>query len=189
MLDVLIAGSALLFLAPLLLVLCAAIRLESSGPSLFRQRRTGLNGKVFMIYKLRSMRVQEDGAEIRHASKNDSRVTRLGAFLRRASIDELPQLLNVLRGDMSIVGPRPHALSHDEKYAAAIPAYRHRFRAKPGLTGLAQVNGFRGEIHSLDCMIKRIEADNAYVDDWSFRRDIVILLRTAPLIVRDPRAY
>ncbi len=187
--DIFVAAAALLFLLPLLLLLGALIRFESQGPALFRQRRTGLNGSVFTIYKLRSMRVQEDGPAIRHATKDDLRVTRVGAFLRKSSLDELPQLINVLKGDMSIVGPRPHALSHDEHYGGLIEAYNGRFRAKPGLTGLAQVVGLRGEVHTIEHMMRRVDADNAYIDSWSLKMDLSILLKTIPLIVSDPRAY
>jgi len=187
--DVALSAFALLFFLPVLLMAAIAIKLDSPGPVLFRQRRTGLNGQVFWIYKLRTMRVQEDGADIKHAAKNDDRITRVGALLRKTSVDELPQLLNVLKGDMSMIGPRPHALSHDQRYEALVSGYRHRFRARPGLTGLAQVEGHRGEIHTLDCMEKRVASDNAYIERWSIGLDITILLRTVPLVLRDPNAY
>ena len=189
LLDVVIAGFSLLLFLPLLLVVTAAIRLESPGQAIFRQRRTGYRGRVFTIYKFRTMTVAEDSGEIRHATKNDKRVTEIGGLLRKLSIDELPQLWNVLKGDMSIVGPRPHALSHDEYYGALIPTYAARFRAKPGLTGYAQVNGFRGEIRDLRCMSDRVAADNSYIEEWSPALDMAILVRTIPLIFRDPRAY
>ena len=187
--DILASSFALLMFLPLLLVIALAVRLESHGPALFRQRRTGLNGKVFTIYKFRTMTVAEDGGDIRHATKNDARVTPLGLVLRKCSLDELPQLLNILNGDMSIVGPRPHAVSHDEHYSARIVTYNHRFRAKPGLTGLAQVSGYRGEIRELKCMVDRVKADNDYIEDWSFSRDLWIMLRTVPLVLKDPNAY
>ncbi len=187
--DIAAAGLVLLFFLPLLLIIAVAIRLESPGPALFVQRRTGLDQRVFRIYKFRTMKVAEDHGSIQHATKNDSRITRFGAFLRKTSIDELPQFLNILIGDMSIVGPRPHAVCHDESYGALIPAYAARFRAKPGLTGLAQVSGFRGEIHELSCMINRVDADNAYIETWSFAQDVKIVLRTLPLLVKDPNAY
>ncbi len=187
--DVVLSAVALLFFLPVLLMAAIAIKLDSPGPVLFRQRRTGLSGQVFWIYKLRTMRVQEDGAEIKHAAKNDDRVTRVGALLRKTSVDELPQLINVLKGDMSMIGPRPHALSHDESYGRAINEYVQRFRARPGLTGLAQVEGFRGEIHVQGDMINRVAADNRYIDSWSFGLDVWILGRTIPLLLRDPRAY
>jgi putative colanic acid biosynthesis UDP-glucose lipid carrier transferase len=170
-------------------VVMAVIRLESPGQSIFRQRRTGYRGRVFTIYKFRTMTVTEDCDKVRQATKGDSRVTEIGALLRKLSIDELPQLWNVLKGDMSIVGPRPHALAHDEYYGALIPTYAARFRAKPGLTGYAQVNGFRGEIRDTRAMSDRVAADNSYIEEWSPALDLSILIRTIPLIFRDPRAY
>src|SRR5205807_2409445 len=144
--DVFGSGLGLLVFLPLLVLVMVLIKLESPGPAVFRQRRTGYRGQVFTIYKFRTMTVTEDCQAVRQATKNDARVTAMGALLRKLSIDELPQLVNVLKGDMSIVGPRPHALAHDEYYGALTPTYAARFRAKPGLTGYAQVNGFRGEI-------------------------------------------
>jgi putative colanic acid biosynthesis UDP-glucose lipid carrier transferase len=188
-LDVSIAGFSLLLFLPLLLMVMAVIRLETPGQAIFRQRRTGYRGKVFTIYKFRTMTVTEDCGAVRQATKNDARVTEVGALLRKLSIDELPQLWNVLKGDMSIVGPRPHALAHDEYYGALIPTYAARFRAKPGLTGYAQVNGFRGEIRDTRCMSDRVAADNSYIEEWSPALDLAILVRTVPLIFSDPRAY
>jgi putative colanic acid biosynthesis UDP-glucose lipid carrier transferase len=189
LLDVLLAGFALLLFLPLLLMVMMVIRLESPGSSIFRQRRTGYRGKVFTIYKFRTMTVTEDCDKVRQATKGDERVTEVGALLRKLSIDELPQLWNVLKGDMSIVGPRPHALAHDEYYGALIPTYAQRFRAKPGLTGYAQINGFRGEIRDTRCMSDRVAADNSYIEAWSPALDLAILLKTVPLIFSDPRAY
>jgi putative colanic acid biosynthesis UDP-glucose lipid carrier transferase len=187
--DVLLAGFALLLFLPLLVLVMVVIRLESPGGAIFRQRRTGYRGKVFTIYKFRTMTVTEDSDTVRHATKDDARVTAVGSLLRKLSIDELPQLWNVLRGDMSIVGPRPHALAHDEYYGALIPTYAARFRARPGLTGYAQVNGFRGEIRDTRCMSDRVAADNSYIEEWSPALDLAILAKTVPLIFRDPRAY
>lgn len=170
-------------------LIALAIVMDSRGPVLFRQRRTGRHGRVFTIYKFRSMHVTEDGDSIAHASKNDARVTRVGAFIRSTSLDELPQLLNVILGDMSLVGPRPHALSHDLYYGALLPRYQQRFAVRPGLTGLAQILGHRGEIHQLDCMAKRIAADAAYAEHWSFADDLVILMRTVPIILARTNAY
>ena len=187
--DVAVAGGALLLFLPLLAVVMVAIQAESPGPAIFRQRRTGHQGRVFTILKFRTMTVAEDSGPIRQATRNDDRVTAVGALLRKLSIDELPQLWNVMRGDMSIVGPRPHALAHDDHYGALIPAYAARFRAKPGLTGYAQVNGFRGEISDLRCMSDRVAADNSYIEEWSLALDVAILLKTVPLIFRDPNAY
>lgn len=187
--DILAAAGALLVFLPLLLMLGLLIRLDSPGPALFRQRRTGLGGATFTIYKLRTMTVAEDADNVRQATKNDARVTQIGAVLRKLSLDELPQLLNVLKGDMSIVGPRPHALAHDNFYGERIPTYAERFRTRPGLTGFAQINGLRGEIHEIKQMADRIGADNAYIDRWSLGLDLMICAKTLPLMLRDPNAY
>lgn len=184
-----VAGSVLVLLFWAYALIALAIVLETRGPVLFRQRRTGLNGKVFTIYKFRSMTVTEDGAEILHATKDDARVTRVGAFIRQTSLDELPQLLNVIRGDMSLVGPRPHALAHDAHYGALLPRYGDRFAIKPGLTGLAQVQGHRGEIHQLECMARRVQADAEYAARWSFPSDLAIIARTVPLLLARTNAY
>ena len=176
--DVTIAGLGLLALAPLFLLLALMIRLDSSGPILFRQTRTGLHGRSFRIYKFRTMRVLEDGSVVRQATRGDARVTRVGRILRSTSIDELPQLLNVLLGEMSLVGPRPHALAHDEYYSREIAAYDHRFRVKPGITGWAQVNGERGETPTVDHMRRRVELDLWYVQNKCFRLDCTILAKT-----------
>ena len=187
--DIVVALLALLLFLPLLLLVMVTIQIESPGPAIFRQRRTGYRGRVFTILKFRTMTVTEDSGEIRQATKDDVRVTAVGAMLRKLSVDELPQLWNVLRGDMSIVGPRPHALAHDAYYGALIPTYAARFRAKPGLTGYAQINGFRGEINDMRCMSDRIAADNSYIEEWSLALDVAILLKTVPLVFRDPNAY
>jgi putative colanic acid biosynthesis UDP-glucose lipid carrier transferase len=187
--DIFASGFGLLVFLPLLVMVMLAIKLESPGPAIFRQRRTGYRGRVFTILKFRTMTVTEDHGELRQATKGDARVTAMGALLRKLSIDELPQLVNVLKGDMSIVGPRPHALAHDEYYGALIPTYAARFRARPGLTGYAQVNGFRGEISDTRGMSDRVAADNSYIEEWSQSLDLAILARTIPLIFRDPRAY
>jgi putative colanic acid biosysnthesis UDP-glucose lipid carrier transferase len=188
-LDVVLALFALLLFLPLMATVALAIKLESGGPVIFRQRRTGHQGRVFTILKFRTMTVAEDCAEVRQATKGDQRVTAVGALLRKLSLDELPQIINVLRGDMSMVGPRPHALAHDQQYGALIPAYDARFRAKPGLTGLAQINGLRGEIREPADMRERVAADNTYIETWSLALDIAILARTAVVIFRDPHAY
>ncbi|MDP3853502.1 sugar transferase [Phenylobacterium sp.] len=187
--DILVASSALLVFLPLLVMIAMLIRLDAPGPALFRQRRTGLGGKVFTIYKLRTMTVVEDAGEVRQATKNDIRVTQIGGILRKLSLDELPQLFNVLVGDMSIVGPRPHAIAHDAFYGERIPTYGERFRARPGLTGFAQISGFRGEVRELKQMADRISADNAYIDRWSLGLDVMITFKTLPLMLRDPNAY
>jgi undecaprenyl-phosphate galactose phosphotransferase/putative colanic acid biosynthesis UDP-glucose lipid carrier transferase len=189
MVDVVGAGLGLLVLAPFLLLLAVLIRLESPGPSLFRQRRTGLNGATFIIYKFRTMEVLEDGPVVNQATRHDCRATSLGKFLRKTSIDELPNLVNVLKGEMSLVGPRPHAVSHDRLWASMVAGYDGRFRAKPGITGLAQVEGFRGEVLSSESVAARIGYDLQYIRDWSVALDLKILLRTLKIGPLDPAAY
>jgi putative colanic acid biosynthesis UDP-glucose lipid carrier transferase len=178
-LDLALAALLLVVLAPFLAALALAVKLVSPGPVLFRQRRIGLDGVPFDIFKFRSMVVHvEAGGALTQASPEDPRVTRLGAFLRRTSLDELPQLLNVLRGEMSLVGPRPHAVFHHEHYRLLIQAYMERHRVKPGITGWAQVNGWRGPTDTLDKMQKRIEFDLHYIEGWSLRFDLRILWLT-----------
>lgn len=188
-LDILVAFVALMLFLPLLLLVGVLIRAETPGPALFRQQRTGLGGRAFTIYKFRTMTVAEDGDVVRQATKDDARVTPLGATLRRFSIDELPQILNVLRGEMSLIGPRPHALAHDEAWGRVAPNYARRFRAKPGLTGWAQVSGHRGEVADLQAVVDRVNADNDYIDNWSLTLDLKILWWTLPLIFSDANAY
>ena len=178
LIDILGAGFGLLILLPFLALIALLIALESSGPVLFRQRRSGRDGAVFVIYKFRTMKVMEDGPDLRQATRGDDRVTGLGRFLRRSSIDELPQLMNVLKGEMSLVGPRPHAVAHDQYYQQTVPNYRDRFRIKPGITGLAQVSGFRGEIRDIQHMQARVARDLEYIDNWSLAMDARILLLT-----------
>lgn len=184
------AGSliAITCLWPLLLIVAVAVWIDSPGPILFRQRRSGLNGREFIIYKYRTMTVLEDGPVVTQACRNDARVTRIGKILRRASLDELPQLFNVLKGDMSLVGPRPHAIAHDRKYRAHIADYDERYHVRPGLTGWAQVNGRRGETNSVALMAERVTFDLWYVRHWSLGLDLNILLRTVFEVFRD-RAY
>jgi lipopolysaccharide/colanic/teichoic acid biosynthesis glycosyltransferase len=188
-LDILGAGMGLLFLAPFLTFVAVLIMLESPGPALFRQKRTGYRGRTFRIYKFRSMTVAEDGAVVRQAQKGDARITTIGAFLRKSSIDELPQLINVVKGEMSLVGPRPHAQAHDEYYSTVIPEYRDRFMVRPGITGLAQVMGYRGATPDIASMAARIERDVQYIRSWSVKMDVVILYRTVMLGPFDPAAY
>ncbi|MCO8165819.1 undecaprenyl-phosphate glucose phosphotransferase [Pseudomonas sp. 21LCFQ010] len=176
--DVILASLILLLIALPLLVIAAAIKLTSKGPVLFRQRRYGLDGRPIMVWKFRSMTVQENGDEVRQATRNDARVTPLGGFLRRTSLDELPQFFNVLRGDMSIVGPRPHAVAHNEQYRKQVSRYMLRHKVKPGITGWAQVNGWRGETDTLDKMRKRVEFDLQYIQQWSLWLDLKIILLT-----------
>jgi len=179
----------LAFFAPVLLLFSVLIRLETRGPVLFRQIRGGLNGSSFTIYKLRSMRSEPGGADVVQARRDDERITRVGKFIRAASIDELPQLLNVLKGDMSLVGPRPHARAHDTFYSALIPSYGQRFQTRPGLTGLAQIKGLRGGTSNLEDMEQRVRADIEYIHHWSLVSDLKILLLTVPHILFDKNAY
>lgn len=179
--DRVLAFIILLCISPLLMLIAIAIKIDSPGAVFFRQNRTGWNGKAFRIWKFRSMRVEQEvgeGGVIKQAQKDDPRITKVGKFIRRTSLDELPQLLNVLLGDMSLVGPRPHAVQHDEVYAQRITDYYIRNNIKPGITGLAQVRGYRGETKDIDQMMKRIESDIEYINNWSISMDLSILLRT-----------
>lgn len=179
-----ILGTILLIVAsPLLALLAIAIKLQDRGPILFAQKRHGFNNSVFCIYKFRTMTVTEDGDEIQQAKANDPRITPLGKFLRRYSLDELPQLINVVKGDMSLVGPRPHALAHNHQYARLIENYSGRHKVKPGITGWAQVNGYRGETSENELMEERVRYDLAYIDDWSLWFDIKILFLTLSAVV------
>ncbi|MGY2047776.1 exopolysaccharide biosynthesis polyprenyl glycosylphosphotransferase [Methylobacterium sp. JK268] len=187
--DITVAALALFLLGPLLLVVALAVKLDTPGEVLFRQTRRGFNGKLFQIYKFRSMHVQENGEVIRQASRHDSRVTRVGWWLRRSSIDELPQLLNVLRGEMSLVGPRPHALAHDNHYAKLIENYAFRHHVKPGITGWAQANGHRGETPSIEAMKRRVEHDVWYVDHAGLLLDLKIIVMTVLSIVVAKNAF
>jgi putative colanic acid biosynthesis UDP-glucose lipid carrier transferase len=186
-----VAGALLLLavLGPALAVVAILIRMESRGPAFFRQRRTGLEGAPFVIYKFRTMTVAEDGDVVVQASRHDCRVTPLGRLLRRTSIDELPNLINVLLGHMSLVGPRPHALAHDRYWSAIIPEYNGRFLAKPGITGLAQVKGWRGETPNIEAMAGRVANDLDYIRNWSIGLDFAIAARTLLLGPLDPTAY
>jgi exopolysaccharide biosynthesis polyprenyl glycosylphosphotransferase len=189
-LDGVLAALGLFLLSPLLVLVALAIRLDSNGPALFKQIRTGLNGLPFRIYKFRTMTVQEDGAVIRQATQGDARVTQIGRMLRKTSLDELPQLINVIRGEMSLVGPRPHALAHDEYYGREIPAYERRFAVKPGITGWAQVNGARGETATVADMQRRVDLDLWYVEHRSLALDLKILAWTVVAeITRRTNAY
>jgi exopolysaccharide biosynthesis polyprenyl glycosylphosphotransferase len=187
--DVAAASLLLAALSPLLLIAAAAIKLDSPGPVLFRQWRGGFNGRRFRICKLRTMTVAEEGAAVRQARRGDARVTRVGRLLRASSIDELPQLFNVLMGDMSLVGPRPHAIVHDETYAALIAPYPARHNVKPGITGWAQVQGSRGETADAAQMRRRVEQDLSYIENWSFLLDLLIIGMTVREVVRPRNAY
>jgi putative colanic acid biosynthesis UDP-glucose lipid carrier transferase len=176
--DIILGAIFLAVSAPVMLACALGIKATSKGPVFFKQRRDGLGGREFYVWKLRSMAVTEDGDRVTQAKKNDARVTPFGAFLRRTSLDELPQFINVLLGDMSIVGPRPHAVAHNEQYRKLIDAYMLRHKVKPGITGWAQVNGWRGETDTLDKMIARVEHDLFYIQHWSLLFDLEIVLRT-----------
>ena len=177
-LDLAIGVPLLFGLAPLLVAVAVAIKLDSPGPVLFLQRRYGFNQETFRIVKFRSMSVAEDDRGVKSATRNDPRVTRVGRFIRRCNIDELPQLLNVIRGEMSLVGPRPHALIHNQQYERSIAAYARRHNVKPGITGWAQVNGLRGEVTSEEIMRRRLEHDLHYIDHWSINLDLRCLAAT-----------
>jgi Undecaprenyl-phosphate glucose phosphotransferase len=177
-LDYGLGGLLLVLALPLFALIAIAIKLDSRGPVFFRQRRRGLNHRLIEVFKFRSMKVLEEGAEVKQATKGDPRVTRVGRLLRATSLDELPQLINVVRGEMSLVGPRPHALVHDEFYGELLESYANRHQVKPGMTGWAQINGFRGETETHDKMRLRVEHDLHYIDNWSFVLDLKILVLT-----------
>jgi putative colanic acid biosysnthesis UDP-glucose lipid carrier transferase len=187
--DVILASMILVLIFPLLLAIAIGVKLSSPGPALFKQRRYGLDGKEIIVYKFRSMTVLEDGNAIRQATRNDLRVTPFGALLRRYSLDELPQFINVLQGRMSVVGPRPHAVAHNELYRKLIKSYMIRHKVKPGITGWAQVNGLRGETDNIDKMKARIEHDLAYLRNWSLRLDLQIVSKTIVVALRNENAY
>jgi exopolysaccharide biosynthesis polyprenyl glycosylphosphotransferase len=187
-LDVIVSALLVLLLSPLLALVSLAILLDSRGPLVFAQRRTGLNGKTFAILKFRSMHVLEDGAEVKQAVRGDARITRVGRVIRKLSLDELPQLFNVLAGDMSLVGPRPHAVAHDDYYGAAIANYAVRQQVKPGITGWAQVNGARGATPTLESMRTRVDMDAWYVEHTSLALDLLILARTPFEVLRSRNA-
>lgn len=181
--DYLLGALALVALTPAMLIIAALIKAQGKGPILFAQKRHGFNNAVFRVYKFRTMTVAEDGEQVTQAKPGDARITPLGAILRRYSLDELPQLINVIKGEMSLVGPRPHALAHNHQYARAIENYSGRHKVKPGITGWAQVNGFRGETSENEQMEDRVRYDLAYVDNWSLWFDVKILLMTVKAVV------
>lgn len=188
--DFIVSSAILLTISPLLIAIALLIKHTSPGPIIFKQRRYGIDGESFMVYKFRTMSVCEDAEEnITQATQNDARVTRLGALLRKTSLDELPQLFNVLNGTMSIVGPRPHAIAHNEHYRKIIRGYMWRHKVKPGITGWAQVNGYRGETDTLEKMENRVIYDISYLKNWSLWFDFTIILKTLKLIIKDAHAY
>ena len=183
--DICVASAILMLISPLLLCIAIAIKLNSKGPVFFKQIRYGLNGKPILVYKFRSMSVMENGADVKQAVKNDPRVTKVGSFLRKTSLDELPQFINVILGNMSVVGPRPHAAAHNEEYRKLITGYMLRHKVKPGITGLAQIRGWRGETDTLDKMEKRVDCDLEYIRTWSLLLDLkIIFLNLIPLITQ-----
>lgn len=187
--DIVTAGLILLAIAPLMLVIALLVKATSKGPVIFKQRRYGVDGDEILVYKFRSMTVCEDNKVVTQATRNDARVTPVGAILRRTSLDELPQFINVLQGTMSIVGPRPHAVAHNEHYRKLIHGYMWRHKVKPGITGWAQINGYRGETDTIDKMEGRVVYDIAYLKNWSVWLDITIIVKTIKLMLKDSKAY
>ncbi len=187
--DLLLSTLILMLISPLLIIIAIGVKLSSPGPVLFQQRRYGLDGKEILVYKFRSMTVMENGDDVTQATRQDPRITRFGAFLRKTSLDELPQFFNVLQGRMSIVGPRPHAISHNELYRNLIKGYMIRHKVKPGITGWAQVKGYRGETETLDKMQARINHDLDYLRNWSLFLDLIIIFKTIGVVIKDKNAY
>ncbi|MFT5303707.1 MAG: putative colanic acid biosynthesis UDP-glucose lipid carrier transferase [Mariniblastus sp.] len=187
--DIALASTALLILSIPMSLVALAVKFTSKGPALFRQKRYGLDGKEIYVWKFRSMNVQEHGNQVKQATKNDSRLTPIGGFLRKSSLDELPQIFNVLAGQMSLVGPRPHASAHNEFYRSQIDGYMLRHKVKPGITGLAQINGCRGETETLDKMEKRIVFDHQYIREWSIWLDLKIIAKTFSVVFARQNAY
>jgi len=187
--DIVFSALILTLIFPFLLLIALGVKFTSQGPIIFKQRRYGLDGEQILVYKFRTMTVVEDGPTVTQAQKNDKRITPLGAILRKTSLDELPQFVNVLQGRMSIVGPRPHAVAHNELYRKLIKGYMVRHKVKPGITGWAQVNGFRGETDTLEKMQGRIDHDLDYLRNWSLRLDVHIIVRTVRLVLGDHKAY
>jgi Undecaprenyl-phosphate glucose phosphotransferase len=187
--DIVVGSAALFFSAPFMILTAVAIKLDGPGPVIFRQRRKGFNGQEFVMLKFRTMSVQEDGAVVSQATRNDPRVTAIGRLLRSTSVDELPQLLNVLSGDMSLIGPRPHALAHDDHFQAVVSDYAYRHHVKPGLTGWAQCNGSRGGTPSVEEIARRVKLDLWYINNWSLLLDFQILIKTFFEVIRKRNAY
>ena len=187
--DIALAGLILLLITPVLIGIAIGVKLSSPGPVIFSQRRNGLDGGEIVVYKFRSMTTQDNGSVVQQATKGDARITPFGTFIRRTSLDELPQFINVLQGRMSIVGPRPHAVAHNEQYRQLIKAYMVRHKVKPGITGWAQVNGHRGETDTIEKMQARVEYDLEYLRNWSLGLDLQIIVRTIRLVFFDRHAY
>lgn len=180
--DIALAALILVLISPVLLAVAIGVKLSSRGPVIFKQKRNGLDGEEIVVYKFRSMRTQDNGPVVKQATKDDPRITPFGAFIRRTSLDELPQFINVLQGRMSIVGPRPHAVAHNEEYRRLIKAYMVRHKVRPGITGWAQVNGYRGETETIEKMQARVEFDLEYLRNWSLALDMQIVIRTIRLL-------
>ncbi|MEO8154190.1 MAG: undecaprenyl-phosphate glucose phosphotransferase [Rhizobacter sp.] len=187
--DIALASIILVLISPVMLLLSLGVKLSSPGPVIFKQRRTGLDGKEILVYKFRSMTTQDNGSVVRQATRGDARITPFGAFIRKTSLDELPQLLNVLLGSMSLVGPRPHAVAHNEQYRKIVQAYMLRHKVRPGITGWAQVNGYRGETDTVDKMAARVHYDLEYLRNWSLALDLKIIARTVHVLLFDRNAY
>jgi putative colanic acid biosysnthesis UDP-glucose lipid carrier transferase len=187
--DIVFASIILVLITPILLAVAIGVKLSSPGPVIFRQKRNGLDGEEIEVYKFRSMRAMDNGPVVKQATKGDPRITPFGAFIRKTSLDELPQFVNVLQGRMSIVGPRPHAVAHNESYRRMIKAYMVRHKVKPGITGWAQVNGHRGETDTVEKMEARVQYDLEYLRNWSIALDLQIILRTVRLVIFDRNAY
>jgi putative colanic acid biosynthesis UDP-glucose lipid carrier transferase len=187
--DIVLSSLILVVISPLLLLIAIGVKLSSPGPVIFKQRRNGLDGEEIIVYKFRSMTTQDNGDSVPQARRDDVRITPFGAFLRRTSLDELPQFINVLQGHMSIVGPRPHAVAHNQMYRDLIKAYMVRHKVKPGITGWAQVNGLRGETDTVDKMRARVEYDLEYLRNWTLALDLQIIVRTIRLVLFDRNAY
>ena len=176
--DIVLSTIILILISPVILIIAMAIKIDSKGPVIFKQKRGGINGTEIIVYKFRSMTTQDNGSVVKQASKDDPRKTSVGNFLRKTSLDELPQFINAIQGTMSIVGPRPHAVAHDLEYGNLIPEYSQRFLVKPGITGLAQINGWRGQTDTLDKMQNRINMDLKYINRWTLWLDIKIIFIT-----------
>ncbi len=187
--DVALASTFLVAASPVLAAVAVGVKLSSPGPIIFKQRRTGLDGKEILVYKFRSMTVQDNGMVVPQAKRDDARITAFGSVIRKTSLDELPQLFNVLFGSMSLVGPRPHAVAHNEEYRKIVQAYMLRHKVRPGMTGWAQVNGFRGETDTVDKMAARVHYDLEYLRNWSLALDLKIIARTVRVVLFDRNAY
>jgi putative colanic acid biosynthesis UDP-glucose lipid carrier transferase len=187
--DIVLSSVIVVLISPVIAAVALGVKLSSPGPIIFKQRRNGLDGSEILVYKFRSMRVMENGAKVTQATRGDPRITPFGAFIRKTSLDELPQFLNVLQGRMSIVGPRPHAVAHNEQYRPIIRAYMVRHKVRPGITGWAQVNGCRGETDVIEKMEARVAYDIEYLRNWSLGLDLRVIARTIRLILFDRNAY